>query len=108
MTTLETLGLLSMLFVGVFTWREATVKDSGIGQSRRMSLAEAWTNIVIGFSINFLANLWIVPMMTGVGLSSASNFWGGWIYTTISMLRQYFIRRFFNAHLRKFILWVSA
>lgn len=107
MSTLEFLGLVSMAFVVWFTWNEARAKEQGDGQSKRMSLAEAWTNIVIGFSINFVANHWLIPMMSGVQLPNMANFWGGWVYTTISMLRQYAIRRFFNSHIRRFILWMG-
>jgi hypothetical protein len=107
MSTIATLGMMSMLFVVWFTWCEAMAKDDGTGQSKRMSLAEAWTNIVIGFSINFTANLWIIPAMTGVELAHTANFWGGWVYTTVSITRQYVLRRFFNSHIHRFIWWVS-
>lgn len=108
MNHLTMLGLISMLFVLCFTWHEAATKDQGTGQLKRMSLIEAWTNIVIGFGINFVANLWVIPLMTGLPLEHSANFWGGWIYTTISMLRQYILRRFFNAHIHRFVWWASS
>ncbi|HYF16314.1 MAG TPA: hypothetical protein VEA40_00495 [Ramlibacter sp.] len=107
MNTLTFLGLSSMVFVVWFTWREATAKDQGDEQTKRMSLIEAWSNVCIGFTINFVANLWLLPLMTSGQLTHASNFWGGWVYTTISMLRQYTIRRFFNSHIRRFAAWVA-
>lgn len=108
MTTLSLLGFTSMLFVVWFTWHEAMKKDAGVGQSKRASLVEAWTNIVIGFSINFVANLWLIPLMTGVALPHSANFWGGWIYTTISILRQYTIRRWFNQRIHLFATKVAG
>jgi ABC-type Fe3+ transport system permease subunit len=108
MNDLTQLGILSMIFCVWFTWYEASKKEQGTGQSKRMSLAEAWTNIIIGFTINFIANFWLIPMMTGVDLPHSANFWGGWVYTTVSMLRTYTIRRFFNSHIQRFIQWVAG
>lgn len=92
---IQLLGLASMAFVVAFTIR-AYYKDPTSGQSPRESIIEAWVNIVIGFAINFAANLVVIPLMTGATLSLAANFWGGWIYTSIAIVRQYAIRRWFN------------
>jgi hypothetical protein len=93
---LALLGASSMLFVVWFTWRQYTGPQVGQGQSRRQSIIEAWVNILIGFSINYVANLALFPLMVGVQVSAEANWWGGWVYTTISILRQYAIRRWFN------------
>jgi hypothetical protein len=88
----------SALFVALFTYRAYSGKEDGKGaQSRRESIIEAWTNIVIGFSINYTANLILLPMV-GAQLTAANNFWLGWTYTAVSILRQYAIRRWFNTH----------
>jgi hypothetical protein len=101
------LGLASMLFVVAFTWRACTGPDSGHGQSRRESIIEAWTNICIGFSLNYAANLFLLPMMTEGGhLTLVNNWWGGWVFTAISMIRQYAIRRFYNG--RRFAAWLAS
>ena len=76
-----------------------------LGQSKRHSLAEAWVNIAIGFAINYFANLLIFPFF-GFHISLQANFVMGLVYTGISLLRQYFIRRYFNnlmvvLHLRR-------
>jgi len=99
MTILSILGLASLSFVAVFTYRAYTAAP-GHGQSPRSAIIEAWLNIVIGFSINFTANFLILPLV-GAQLTPASNFWMGWIYTAISMVRQYAIRRWFNARLHE-------
>jgi hypothetical protein len=92
------LGMVSALFVGWFTYRAYSGKDDGKGsQTRRESIIEAWTNIVIGFSINYTANLIFLPMV-GAELTAANNFWLGWLYTAVSILRQYALRRWFNSH----------
>ncbi len=99
MTLLTVLGLASMVFVAAFTMR-AYRQPTGPGQSPRSAVAEAWLNILVGFSINFVMNLLIVPLAVDGGhLSAAANWWMGWIFTTVSIVRQYVIRRWFNARL---------
>ena len=65
------------------------------GQSRRHSLLEAWANIIVGFSINYVANLLIFPLF-GFHISLEANFIMGLIYTVISLVRSYVLRRWFN------------
>ena len=68
--------------------------------ARLKSLTESFTNIAIGFPINFGANLAILPFYaTGFGntedsLSSAFQI-GIW-FTIISIVRSYALRRLFN------------
>lgn len=64
-------------------------------QSRWGSFIEAWINVLIGFSINFVANMLILPMY-GFHITAAQNFSMGCIYTIISVARSYAIRRWFN------------
>jgi hypothetical protein len=98
MDLITSLGLVSAAFVALFTWRQFYGHDDGRGaQSRRESIIEAWTNIVIGFSINYAANLLFLPLV-GARASGGDLFWLGWLYTAVSILRQYAIRRWFNAH----------
>lgn len=66
-----------------------------LGQSRRHSWIEAWANIAIGFAINYFANLLIFPLF-GFHISLLANLWMGVIYTGISLIRSYFLRRYFN------------
>jgi len=68
-------------------------------QTRLGSLIEVWFNIVIGFSINFVANMWLLPLFLHVELSAATNWWLGCAYTVVSVVRGYVIRRWFNAKL---------
>jgi hypothetical protein len=94
--TLTLLGIASLAFVVVFTAR-AYRNDTGEGQTPRGAIVEAWTNIVIGFSVNMLANVFLIPLMTDGGhVTFESNWWGGWVYTAISVIRQYAIRRWNN------------
>lgn len=65
-------------------------------QTRKGSFAEAWTNIAIGFSINYTANLLILPLFGFHSLTPGKNFVIGCIYTGISLARSYCLRRWFN------------
>ena len=67
-------------------------------QTRLGSFIEAWVNVAIGFTINFVANLAILPMF-GFNISAGQAFWVGCIFTIISVIRSYAIRRWFNARL---------
>jgi hypothetical protein len=71
-------------------------------QSRLGSFIEAMVNIVIGYTINFIANLFIFPHF-GWEITVKQNIILGVIYTVISVTRQYAIRRWFNKLLRKAI-----
>jgi hypothetical protein len=66
-----------------------------MAQSVKRSWAEAWINIGIGYSINFVANLLVFPLF-GYNISVQDNIIIGVIYTGISLVRQFVIRRWFN------------
>lgn len=74
-------------------------------QTKLGSLYEAVFNILIGFAINFFANIWLIPLFAAGGdggpahLSLAANWWMGCAYTVISLIRSFIIRRWFNARL---------
>lgn len=65
------------------------------GQTRRGSLLESLVNILAGYSINFVANLLIFPLF-GWHISARENLTLGVIYTGISLVRSYGLRRLFN------------
>lgn len=61
------------------------------------SIVEAKANIAIGFTINYIANLTILPLFGFHGLTLWKNFEIGLIYTVISLVRQFVLRRWFNS-----------
>jgi len=65
-------------------------------QSIQRSWAESWSNIAVGFSINYLANILILPLFGFKSLTPGKNILIGIIYTGISLLRSFAIRRWFN------------
>jgi hypothetical protein len=66
-----------------------------MSQSRKGSLLEAIINILIGYSINFTAQIWVFPAF-GVHVTVKENLEMGLIFTVISIIRSYTLRRFFN------------
>jgi hypothetical protein len=70
-----------------------------VTQTRLGSAYEALLNVAVGFSINYIANLLIFPLF-GFHISPGANFIMGCLYTVISLVRSYLIRRYFNAKLK--------
>lgn len=64
-------------------------------QTVKGSLVEAITNTVVGFAINYTANLLILPQI-GCHLTLLNNFEIGLLYTAIAVARSFGLRRLFN------------
>lgn len=64
-------------------------------QTKLGSFVESWANIAIGFTINYFANLAILPLF-GLMVTASDAFGIGVIFTVISLVRSYVIRRWFN------------
>lgn len=71
-----------------------------MSQSRLSSFIEAMINIIIGLAINLTANALVFPFF-GWQISTADNLLLGSIYTVISLVRSYTIRRWFNARIHR-------
>ena len=67
-----------------------------MAQTIKRSWQESWSNIFIGFAINYLANILILPLFGFKSLTAGKNIIIGIIYTGISLLRSFCIRRFYN------------
>ena len=76
-------------------------------QSKLSSFIEACINVLIGFSINYIANLLVLPIF-GFHISLENNFYMGIIYTVISVIRSYCIRRWFNAKIHQTAIKIST
>jgi hypothetical protein len=64
-------------------------------QNRLNSFIESIANVVIGFFINFIANICILPLF-GFNITINQSIHIGLIFTLISIIRSYLIRRWFN------------
>lgn len=67
-----------------------------MAQTRLGSFIEAWANIIVGFAINFTANMVFLPMFGFHSLTAGKAFGIGVIFTVISLIRSYALRRWFN------------
>jgi hypothetical protein len=92
---IQAIGIASIAFVALFTvWAGIRSSRHG-GQSMRGSICEAWANIVLGFGINFAANL-VVLRLAGFDVTAGGAFWIGCVFTAISIVRSFGLRRAFN------------
>lgn len=66
------------------------------GQTRLGSMIEVAANIAVGFSVNFVANLLILPLY-GFQVTGHQAFSMGLIFTVIAIVRSYLLRRVFNS-----------
>jgi len=65
-------------------------------QSRWMSLIEATTNIVVGYGLAVLTQMLVFPVF-GLRASLGENLAIGAVFTVISLVRSFVLRRAFNA-----------
>jgi len=64
-------------------------------QTRLQSAKESAINIAIGYTVAFLSQLIVFPLV-GVEASYSQNFKIGFYFTVISFIRSYLVRRYFN------------
>jgi len=64
-------------------------------QSRRMSLIEAVTNVIVGYGLAVIAQIVVFPWF-GLDVSIGENLAIGAVFVGISLLRSYALRRLFE------------
>ena len=65
-------------------------------QSRWMSLLEGITNIAVGYGVAVLTQVLVFPLF-GLSVSVAENLGIGAVFTVVSLIRSFALRRAFNA-----------
>ena len=65
-------------------------------QSRWMSLIEAVTNIAVGYGVAVLTQALVFPLF-GLSVSLGENIGIGAVFTVVSLIRSFALRRAFNA-----------
>ena len=65
-------------------------------QSKRESMIESLTSTTIGIIIGIVLNLTILPIF-GYPVSLSDSLWISVIFTVVSIIRSYIIRRWFNS-----------
>ena len=66
-------------------------------QTKRRSFIEAVTNVLIGYLVAVISNLIVLPLF-GYQVSLFDGFAIGVVFTVISLIRSYVIRRLFNKY----------
>lgn len=64
-------------------------------QSRLQSFLESVANVVLGYGVALGAQLLVFPLF-GIMIPMSSNIAIGIIFTLVSLVRSYFLRRLFN------------
>lgn len=67
-----------------------------MSQSKKGSFIESWTNVVVGFGFNFGLNIALLPIMWEEASPVLSAFKLGVVFTFVSVIRSYVLRRVFN------------
>ena len=71
-----------------------------MNQTKLESLAEVIINVVIGWIIGLATQLLVFPIF-GIHISFGDQFWISVVFTVVSIVRGYAIRRWFNAGIHK-------
>jgi hypothetical protein len=66
-------------------------------QSKLGSLAESITNVAIGITIGFISNIVVLPAF-GYNVTITDGLLISIVFTVISLVRSYFIRRLYNKY----------
>lgn len=64
-------------------------------QSKRESFMETITSVFIGWVIGVILNLTILPLFD-YNITVTDSLWVSLIFTVVSVIRSYMVRRFFN------------
>ena len=65
-------------------------------QSKKQSLIETLTSVFVGWLIGVILNLTILPLFD-YNITVVDSLWVSLIFTTVSVIRGYVIRRWFNS-----------
>ena len=65
-------------------------------QSRLMSLAEAVANVIVGYGVAVVTQILIFPIL-GLHTTLAQNLQMGLLFTGVSIIRSFLLRRLFEA-----------
>ena len=71
-----------------------------MNQSRRMSLIEAITNVAVGYALTVVMQMLVFPWF-GLHASLGDNLALGLVFTAVSLMRGYALRRLFTKLDRK-------
>ena len=64
-------------------------------QSKRESMIETLTSVFVGWLIGVILNLTVLPLFD-YNITVVDSLWVSLIFTAVSVIRGYLIRRYFN------------
>ena len=64
-------------------------------QTKRQSLIETLTSVFVGWLIGVILNLTVLPLFD-YNITVVDSLWVSLIFTAVSVIRGYLIRRYFN------------
>ena len=64
-------------------------------QTKKMSLIETVSSVIIGFVVAIIGQLVAFPIL-GIEVTFSENLLLGLFFTVVSIIRGYYVRRFFN------------
>jgi hypothetical protein len=67
-----------------------------MSQTRLASFVESSANIVVGFTISYFANWYLLPLFGFHTMTPTQNFEIVMVFTVISLVRSFVLRRYFN------------
>ena len=68
-----------------------------MSQTKKGSIMEAITNILIGITVGFLSNIFVLPMF-GYPVTITDGIQISLVFTVISFIRSYAVRRIYNKY----------
>lgn len=71
-------------------------------QTKFGSFLEAFVNVAIGYWVATIANYYVLPLWYE-GVTFAHSMSIGLVFTGISMIRSYVVRRWFNARIHRLL-----
>lgn len=74
-----------------------------MNQTRLESLAEVIINVIIGWVIGLVTQLIVFPIFD-IHVTFSDQFWISVVFTVVSIVRSYAIRRWFNAGIHKVVV----
>ncbi|MFN7001569.1 MAG: hypothetical protein ACK4ST_16320, partial [Elioraea tepidiphila] len=67
----------------------------GMKQSRTMSMIEAMANVAVGYGVAVLTQIAVFPLF-GLSVTLVQNLMMGGLFTVVSIIRSYTLRRVFE------------
>lgn len=78
-----------------------------MAQTKRESVIEAITNIVIGMGVAYVSQVIVFPIVGIHNTAATTHLQITLWFTAISFVRSYLIRRYFTTHMGQLVRWIA-